>query len=124
MRKPLYKMIEFPSFSDKRGVLSMFQTDKVKGRTSRGAHAHFKTTQVLIALEGGCTVDLDDGRRKKSVVLKSPGQGLLLYPYVWHVMRDFRPHTVLLALADSKYDEKDYIRDHDDFIRYAKKRPR
>ena len=94
----------------------------MKSKDVRGAHTHHKTSQVLLCLKGGCRVDLDNGKNKKSIHLNEPHQGLLLYPYVWHTMRDFKPNTVLLSLADRKYDEKEYIRDYKEFLRYVRKR--
>jgi hypothetical protein len=34
-------------------------------------------------------------------------------------MHDFSEHCVLLVLASEPYDERDYIRDHDAFLRLA-----
>ncbi len=50
-------------------VMSDIRTDDV-----RGNHAHYETEEILVALTGGCTVDLDDGKgRKESVHLSSCG---------------------------------------------------
>ena len=120
-------------------VMSDIRTDDV-----RGNHAHYETEEILVALTGGCIVDLDDGYgRRESVRLSaSPEDGgprtedgspssvisrqssdkaaLLLYPHVWRVMRDFEPGTMLMVVANIKYDEKDYIRDRAEFERIAK----
>lgn len=87
----------------------------------RGGHTHHKTQQVVCAISGGCLVELDNGKEKECVRLDSLNQGLLLSPYVWHVMSDFEPNTVLLVLADSEYDERDYIRDYNYFLELANK---
>jgi dTDP-4-dehydrorhamnose 3,5-epimerase-like enzyme len=139
MARPLYKIIKFPASDTKNGVLCMFQPDAnkknavpfeikkvlaitgMKGKDSRGAHTHHKTNQILVALTGGCTVDLENGEIKKSVTIDKLSDGLLLYPYVWHSIRNFKPNTVLLVLADTKYDEREYIRDYNEFLSYVKK---
>jgi len=36
---------------------------------------------------------------------------------VWREMHDFSDDCVLLVLASEHYDESDYIRDYDEFIR-------
>jgi len=124
-------------------VMSDIRPDDV-----RGNHAHHGTEEILVALTGGCVVDLDDGRgRRESVRLSSCGssevtecgskgvgntnneslitnnpdikEGLLLYPHVWRVMRDFEPGTILLVVANMKYDEADYIRDRAEFEGWA-----
>ncbi|EKY3230104.1 WxcM-like domain-containing protein, partial [Cronobacter sakazakii] len=42
----------------------------------------------------------------------SPSQGLYIDSFMWREMSDFSPDCVLLILADSHYDESDYIRDY------------
>ena len=36
---------------------------------------------------------------------------------VWREMHDFSKDCVLLVLASEHYDESDYIRDYNDFLR-------
>lgn len=84
----------------------------------RGGHTHHKTRQILLALSGSCSVDLDNGRGEKTTVhLDTFNTGLLLEPYVWHVMKNFADNTVLLVLASTLYDERDYIRNYNEFLR-------
>jgi len=116
----------------------------------RGNHAHHETEEIVVALNGGCTFELDDGlgtservrlsasdigdqrseiRRRRSEygdqgagisVLTSEKEALLLYPHIWRTFYDFEPRTVLLIVANITYDEIDYIRDRSDFERLAK----
>lgn len=44
---------------------------------------------------------------------------MLLFPHIWRTFRDFEPRTVLLVVANMKYDEVDYIRDRAEFERLA-----
>lgn len=90
----------------------------------RGAHSHHKSRQIFFVLSGGCRVALDNGKHKANVKLSNTNQGLLMEPYVWHVMKDFKKNTVTLALFDTRYDEKDYIRSYEEFKRCLKKSPR
>ena len=39
---------------------------------------------------------------------------------MWREMFDFSPDAVLMVLASELYDESDYIRDYDEFIRFVK----
>jgi len=173
----LYRMINFPvRHGNCGGSLIQFQagTSEVNAlpfsigkvlvmsdiRTGdvRGMHAHYETEEILVALTGGCTVEMDDGcGRRESVRLSaSPEDGgqktgdgnrssviglqssvfsppssvlssqsseikaLLLFPHVWRVMRDFEPGTMLMVVANIKYDEKDYIRDRAEFERISR----
>lgn len=85
----------------------------------RGFHAHRKLRQLAIAVHGGCTMDLDDGHGRTAVRLDAADEALLIGPMIWREMRDFTPDCVLLVLADSAYDERDYIRDYAEFLRCA-----
>lgn len=87
----------------------------------RGGHTHRKMQQVIFAISGGCFVELDNGKEKENVRLDSFNKGLLLSPFIWHVMRDFEPHTILLVFGDGEYDEKEYIRNYDHFLELANK---
>ena len=78
----------------------------------RGRHAHHQLRQVLVCLNGACTILLDDGRQREEVRLTGNTEGLVLDPMIWHEMYDFSPGCVLIVLADAWYEEADYIRDY------------
>lgn len=87
---------------------------------SRGGHAHKNLYQFLIALSGSFTVTLDNGNELKSFLLNHPWEGLLIGPNTWRTLDDFSSGAVCLCLASEEYDEDDYIRDYDDFLKYIK----
>ena len=60
---------------------------------------------------------LDDGKEKKEIVLDSPNKGLFIDKMIWHEMYDFSEDCVLVILANDYYDEGDYIRDYEEFLR-------
>ena len=102
-------------------VMSDIRTDDV-----RGNHAHYATEEILVALTGGCVVDLDNGKGVRDSVrltsqsaISNQQSALLLYPHIWRVMRDFEPGTTLMVIANIKYDEADYIRDRAEFERVS-----
>jgi len=94
-------------------VYYMFNT---KEAVRRGLHAHRKLKQVAIAMRGSCRFVLDDGKERVEILLDNPAQGLLIDSCMWREMYDFSPDCVLMVLADSHYDENDYIRDYDVFL--------
>ncbi|KHT20418.1 MULTISPECIES: sugar 3,4-ketoisomerase [Pectobacterium] len=98
-------------------VYYMFNT---KEEVRRGFHAHRQLKQVVIAVRGSCRFLLDDGVEKISVLLDNPAQGLLIESFMWREMYDFSDDCVLMVLADSLYDESDYIRNYDEFISMTK----
>lgn len=139
MASNFYQILDFPVSDTKNGILCMFQGQNVQAKNnlpfeikrvlvmkdmkpndSRGGHTHHQTRQILFAVTGGCVVQMDNGKEKDSVKLNKLNQGILLEPYVWHVMKDFEPGTILLVLADTEYDETDYIRDYNEFLKFVK----
>jgi dTDP-4-dehydrorhamnose 3,5-epimerase-like enzyme len=84
----------------------------------RGRHAHYKTEQLLIAVSGRIIVSTDDGKGNvESFVLEDPSKAVYIPPNVWHTMQ--YSHTAIqLVLASCSYDELDYIRDYNDFIKF------
>jgi oxalate decarboxylase/phosphoglucose isomerase-like protein (cupin superfamily) len=90
----------------------------VKEGTGRGYHAHKELNQVLICVHGSCTVMLDNGKEKTHILLDDPSEGLFVGKATWREMYDFTLDAVLLVLASEYYDERDYIRDYTEFIRY------
>ena len=64
---------------------------------------------------------LDDGiERVDEIVLNKPNKGLLIEEMIWREMYDFSEDCVLLILASEFYDESDYIRDYEEFLRSFK----
>lgn len=90
----------------------------IPGGESRGGHAHKELRQLIIAASGSFTVTLDDGVVKRTFLLNRPYQGLLVVPGIWRTLDDFSSGSVCLVLASHVYDEKDYIREYDHFIKY------
>jgi hypothetical protein len=83
----------------------------------RGHHAHRKCHRLLVALSGTVEVDLELGGRKLSYTLASPKHGLFVPAPAWIVYRATVTGSVLMALASEKFDEADYIRDYDTFLK-------
>ncbi len=100
-----------------RRVYYMFET---KEGVRRGFHAHKNLKQLVIAVRGSCRFLLDDGHEQIELFLDNPAQGLLLEAMVWREMYDFSEDCVLMVLADSLYDESDYVRDKAEFLAMTK----
>ena len=127
------QIIEFDKHhSDRKGNLSVVENGKgipfdikrvyylydVPGGESRGGHAHKDLYQIIMAVSGSFSVTLDDGRNKQTFVLNRPYQGLLVVPGIWRTLDDFSSGAVCLVLASEMYDESDYIRDYNEFVKY------
>ena len=99
-------------------VYYMYGTKK---NVRRGVHAHKCLEQILICIHGSCKVLLDNGREKKIVSLEKPYEGLYVPNNMWREMYDFSDGAVLMVLTSELYDESDYIRDYDEFLKLVKK---
>ena len=84
----------------------------------RGYHTHKKLEQILICVNGSVKIDVREGKEKKMIELNSPNKGLYIGPGVWREMHGFNEESVLLILASDYYNEDDYIRDYDKFLKY------
>lgn len=93
-----------------------YMYDTAKGIT-RGYHAHKYLQQILICINGSCKIKLDNGKEKKIVPLEKPYEGLYVSNNMWREMFDFSPDAVLMVLASELYDESDYIRNYDEFLK-------
>lgn len=88
----------------------------------RGYHAHKSLKQILVCIHGSCKILLDDGLEKEIVLLNNPCDGLYVSNVMWREMFEFSPDAVLMVLASEYYDESDYIRNYDEFLRYIKQK--
>ena len=98
----------------------VFYSYDIPGGESRGAHAHKKCHQFLIAARGSFEVALDDGINKRTVLLNRPFWGLHVPPGIWAAEQGFSSGSICLVLASEGYFEDDYIRNYDDYLEYIK----
>lgn len=105
--------IELP-FAIKR----VFYLYDIPGGESRGAHAHKECHQFLVAASGSFEVLLDDGNTKRQVLLNRPDLGLHIPPGIWASEINFSSGSICLVLASMVYNENDYIRSYDDYLKF------
>lgn len=86
----------------------------------RGQHANRESEFVLINVAGRSRVRITDGTEEFTVELDKPMMGVYIPKMVWKDMYDFSPDSVLLVLASTHYDGKEYIRDYDEYLRIMK----
>lgn len=84
--------------------------------TLRGEHAHKVCHQFLICAQGSCSTIIDDGERRREVILDNPSVGMHVPPMTWCAQYDYSADGALLVLASEHYDGSDYIRDYDAFL--------
>ena len=128
------KVVDLPVVHDERGNLTAVESEvhipfgiervyylyDVPGGASRGGHAHRELHQVVIAMSGSFDIHLDDGFDKRSFQLNRSYCGLYIPPMVWREIDNFSSGSVLMVLASHRYDEADYLRTYEDFLRVAR----
>ncbi len=129
------RIIDLKKFTDPKGNLtpieggtdipfeikSAFYTYDIPGGETRGGHAHFVMQQFIIAVSGSFEVNVDDGEERSSFFLNRSYYGLYLPPMLWRDLTNFSSGSVCLVFASERYDEHDYIRDHAEFVRTARR---
>lgn len=129
-------LVYFDKHHNEKGNISVVQNVKdvpfevkrvyylydVPGGESRGGHAHYELKQLIVAASGSFDVVVDDGNVKRTFTLNRPYQGLLVVPGLWRELNNFSSGSVCLVLASIEYDEADYIRSYEEFVKYKRQR--
>lgn len=125
------KMVSLKSIGDDRGQLVVLETGReipfdlkriyyifnTEQGVSRGYHAHKQLQQLAVCVSGKCRMILDNGKTREEYWLDSPTKGLLINNMIWREMHDFSKDCVLAVFASELYNETDYIRDYDHFLK-------
>lgn len=125
------QIVNLPKIEDRRGNLTFVESNRhipfspqrvyylydVPGGAVRGGHAHKQLEQLLIAVSGSFDVTLDDGFSRSKFHLNRSYYGLYIPPMIWREIDNFSSGAVCLALVSHYYDESDYYRDYDAFLR-------
>ena len=125
------QIVDLPKITDPRGNLTFieggrhvpFQIQRVyylydtPGGAERGGHAHKELHQLIVAMSGSFDVILNDGREKKRFHLNRSYYGLYVCPMIWRELDYFSSGSVCMVLASNFYDESDYYRDFQKFLK-------
>ena len=97
-------------------IKRVFYLYDIPGGEARGAHAH---KECHPAASGSFEVVLDDGHETRTVYLNRPFKGLHIPPGIWAAEQEFSSGAVCLVLASESYDEADYIRDYEGYLKFV-----
>lgn len=125
------RIIELPKIADPRGNLSFIEGGRhipfeikrvfylydVPGGETRAGHTLKNTEQFIIAASGSFDVILDDGKVRRTFGLNRSWKGVYVPPMVWRELVNFSSAGVCLVLASDFYDENEYIREYQEFLR-------
>jgi hypothetical protein len=128
------RIISLPKIEDDRGNLSFVEETNhipfkinrvywiydVPGGEYRGSHAFKECEEFIIALSGSFDVVLHNGKEEMKYSLNRSFYGLYISKLHFRRLENFSTNSLALILASTIYDEKDYIRNFDEFITYIK----
>lgn len=123
------KILNFKDLGDERGKLVVIEGNQdipfeIKrtfyiydsdNDVVRGQHANRESEFVLINVAGSSKVRITDGYEEFVVELNKPMMGVYIPKMVWKDMYDFSSDSVLLVLASTHYNGKEYIRDFEEY---------
>jgi len=98
---------------DIQRVFYIYESDST---VIRGQHANRESEFVLINVAGKSKVRITNGQEEFVVELNKPMMGVYIPKMVWKDMYDFSSDSVLLVLASTHYDGKEYIRDYNEYL--------
>jgi hypothetical protein len=130
------ELLELPKIKDPRGNLSFFENSNqipfdikrtywiydVPGGESRGSHAFKESHEFIVALSGSFDVVLNDGEKDKKYSLNRSYFGLYVPNLLWRTLENFSTNSLALIVSSIGYDEKDYIRDFEEFQKIKNER--
>jgi hypothetical protein len=128
------RILQLPKILDERGNLSFIEEEKhvpfviervywiydVPGGQMRGGHAFKKQQELIVALSGSFDIEVDDGKVKEYFSLNRSYYGLYIPAGLWRQMQNFSTNSLALVLSSTSFDENDYIRDYDEFLKFMK----
>ena len=132
------RIITLPKIKDLRGNLSFLESNNqipfeikrtywiydVPGGEIRGSHAFKKSHEFIIALSGSFDVILNDGKKEVKYSLNRSYYGLYVPNMLWRRVENFSTNSLALIVSSIPYDQKDYIRNFDEYKKlneYVKK---
>ena len=128
------KIINFSDLGDERGKLVVIEGGQAipfdikrvfyiygsDATVVRGEHANRESEFVLINVAGTSKVRITNGKEEFIVELNKPMMGIYIPKMIWKDMYDFSADSVLLVLASTHYERKEYIRNYDEYIQIVR----
>jgi len=120
----------FPRMEDSSGALTVIHGQKeipfaiaraylisdIAPGASRGAHAHRKLRQVIMAAAGSFTLTVSSGTHSHEFFLTESSKGVYIPRLFWRELTNFSHDAVCLVFTDRPYEESDYIRSFSEYL--------
>ncbi len=128
------EILQLPKILDERGNLSFLESNAhvpfeikrtfwiydVPGGEIRGGHAFKQQKEFIIVLSGSLDVIVFDGDNEQKFSLNRSYYGLYVPSGIWRHMENFATNTLALVISSTSYDENDYIRDKNEYLKIIK----
>lgn len=129
-KKP--QLVPFQDYSTEEGRLNVVEVSKeigfvvnrvywlhkINASKSRGAHAHKELWQCFIAMAGSFTITLKTEKESYTFKLDQKSGALIVPPGYWRDLTQFSEDAVCAVLASHEYNESDYLRNYEDFMKW------
>jgi oxalate decarboxylase/phosphoglucose isomerase-like protein (cupin superfamily) len=128
----MIKLINLPKSIDERGNLSLIEEENhipykieriywiydVPGGETRGSHAFKNSEEFIVAISGSFDLVLHDGKKESKYSLNRSYYGIYVPKLIWRKLENFSTNSLALILSSTSFNENDYIRNFEEFIRY------
>jgi dTDP-4-dehydrorhamnose 3,5-epimerase-like enzyme len=118
------RIFRVPNYVDVRGSLGvlefpelMFDCKRVyfliksNSNTTRGGHSHPNLNQILICLAGSVKINVKYNEINYTFMLNGGHEALYIPKGSWRKLGEFSEDSIILVLADQRYNDTIYIRD-------------
>jgi hypothetical protein len=126
------KLINLPIIPDDRGNLSFIEEEKhipfminrvywiydVPGGEIRGSHAFKESEEFIVAISGSFDIILNYGIEEVKYSMNRSYYGLYIPKMTWRRLENFSTNSLALILSSTAFDEGDYIRNYQDFMKF------
>jgi dTDP-4-dehydrorhamnose 3,5-epimerase-like enzyme len=127
------KQFKLKNIDNKKSIITVISKDKIpqinfkriffvfnNQNEIRGNHAHRKCYQFMFSLMGKIKLVCDDGFEKKKIMLEPKKNGVLVPPTIWARQEYLGKNNLLGVICNENFEEKDYIRDFEEFKKIYK----
>ena len=101
-------------------IKRVFSVVNAQGGSKRGQHAHKKCNQLISCISGEINLICDDGNTQVETLLSPDNDAVLVPCGIWAEQNYIKDNSVIIVFCDQLYNEEDYIRDYDEFLKWKK----
>ena len=89
-------------------------------KKKRGGHAHKIDNQIITCPFGSINFYVDDGSKRKKILINNPMKIVYVPKHIWTETEYLSKETVVSCYSSSNYDERSYIRNYENFLKFRK----